>query len=208
MKLPNHSLSLFLLMALFAMPAPTRAGEDDFNRSTDDLGDQWTILSGSPFIRDEVVVKGDPQPVLAVWNADSTTSTGFTIAADTLLGPVTATLFSGVAFNVQDVDNYYVVRINSAGTVQFYRFDGGKLAGVKTVRDAFTIVANEWVRVEVSSTIPHLFEVRILRPDDGAELWSGTFTDTARSHQDGRGGLYSSSATLRPKWDNFKILTP
>jgi hypothetical protein len=86
------------------------------------------------------------------------------------LGPVAETLFSGVAFNVQDADNYYVVRINSAGGIQFFGIvGGGDPAGVKTISDAFTLNQGEWVRLEVSSKDPHLFDVRILRVPDGEE---------------------------------------
>jgi len=208
----NNILLATTLATLLTSTICTYAGKDGFDQDGD-LGDKWDVLSGRPTIQQGRFQKIDAGPALTIWKPDRTINAssgrGFKLGSDFLLGTSADTLWSGVVFNLQDSKNYYSVRINGEGAVQFFRVvDGTEGVGLKHINEAFQVdPTTEWVRIEVTSEEAGWFGVRILRADDGAELWAGDFHDPNKSYTDGSGGiLLNQGSALVVKCDNFEIL--
>lgn len=204
-------LSILSIVCLSGL-AGALADEDNFDRESGPLGDNWEVLLGNLDIQGEGIVKKGEAAALAVWKPLQTvndgSAPGFKISADVSISKAVQTMYAGVAFHVQDADNYYTVRFNGLGNVQFFRIiNGGKAAGVQSIPDAFMFTPGQWYRIEVTSDTPYHFHTAILDASDGKELWSGDFVDPSKSLKNGKGGILSISSADLPAWDNFRLET-
>jgi hypothetical protein len=210
-------------------------GADDFERSAtppavhdtepNPLGERWDILAGQWRVADGPPL-GDPagnyvtsrhlkaegNNHVMVWRPDGeprTSDQPFNVAADVRLDGENNTAFAGVAFNVQDADNYYAFRfrVGDAGQnnlIQIVKVVDGKASGAGLNRPLadHPLAAETFYRLEVASTKPHVFDWKISAPGaSGPEIVSGTTTDRAGTFRGGDRGLYSSTSI--GAFDNF-----
>lgn len=128
---------------------------------------------------------------------------GFTLSADVYIPELTDYILGGLAFNVQDEQNYYAFRLGGAGLIQLLRVvDGTPSAIFSLSAFADQLQGQNTYRMEVVSDEPYVFTLRILSA--GNLVAEGTFTDDRSLFQDGAAALYTSSQAY---FDNFLLIS-
>jgi hypothetical protein len=103
------------------------------------------------------------------------------------------TSFAGLAFNIQDASNYYVLRYSGNGYVQLLSIVGGGIFGVFINQPGFAPVQNRPYTLSVTSAGAYAFNVSVYDTVTGTTVYDGSAVDLAESFTDGYAGLYESA---------------
>ncbi len=191
---------------------------DDFNRadtalSSDlsaSIGSGWTAGSSitegqiaSNAARVTVTESGSGMAVnTSLASLNEGRGTHFTVSADVTLDSAGGGVWGGVVVNYQDEDNFYALRYNGEGTVQFYRvWTGG---GNSWSGGSFTHVPGRSYRVTVASDTPYIYDFSITDLTTDTVVFSAAGQNVGVSkHTNGYSGLYSNSNAAT--FDNYQL---
>lgn len=199
MKIPPVSLYLSLVLAVFSLRAFALDFDDDFSRTgsfPQSLGGNWQILGGNATISTdgEVAVTGTKLVVPnALVRSENSADGEFSIQATVRINATAGSALAGVAFNIQNTDNYYAFRYSGSGYVQLLRRVAGVEAAETSVSGAFSPVTNRPYRLVVFSRAPGLFDLSITDTVTGAVVWSKTDAVGTAGFADGQAGLYATT---------------
>ncbi len=191
---------------------------DDFNRADGDLGSNWQVSCGGTGTATASIVSNQIEAYASVWGdgpiplvscvAENTVlNDNFTVSAKIGMGP-TVTYF-GFAWQIQDANNYYVIRLKANESDDPMIF---KLVD-KVYTNTSSYVTNVQGAGTVSFTTDTLYAVTVeqtsagvynVSASDGTNTWSATMTNS--DYTNGRvgfaGGLTSSYKLLG---DDFNL---
>ena len=165
----------------------------------------WSITAQSWKLSScQVVMQRNGGSGLLVWQPDGTSNTNgrnFELQADFTLNTMANTDWIGLAFNVQDATNYYVLRYSGEGNIQFQRIQNN----VSTALYAgnFTNAAGYPYRMTVASGQAQTFDWALTDAMTGSNLLSGAVRDTGTGFSGGQGGIYGASSAMQA--DNFRL---
>jgi len=188
---------------------------DHFDRSDTDwqtatnspnaIGGDWIVgMQSWKVDGNQVTMKRTTGDGVLFWRSTETANTqerSFSLASTATLGVTNSTDFSGVAFNVQNATNYYVLRYSGSGNVQLLRVRDGIPAVLGS--GSFSPSANTPYRLVVSSGQSQSFEWTISDAASGLLLANGSTADSGTGFSDGYGGVYASSN--QALLDNFRL---
>jgi len=197
-----------LILAL--LPALAFAGDftDNFDRDSGEIGEGWEQMSGVFSIQGEKAVNGPGErgpfrPGIACRSGTPLTD-GFRVAGTVTLNTMAGSASVGIAFNCQDADHYFALRISGNGGVQLIYNDGeegGHQLWLKTI----PFVQNHPYRLEVSSSTPFAFSGSVTDAETNEVLWSFDNVRDPKNHfQHGFAGLYSGSGA-KATYDDFAL---
>lgn len=200
-----------LILAL--LPALAFAGDitDNFDRDSGEIGDGWEQMSGVFSIQNEKAVNGPGargpfHSGIACWSGTPLTDR-FRVAATVTLNTMAGSASVGIAFNCQDADHYYALRISGNGGVQLIYNDGeegGHQLWLKTI----PFSQNHPYRLEVSSSAPFAFSGSVVDAETNEVLESFENVRDPKNHfQEGLAGLYSGSGA-KTTYDDFVLSVP
>lgn len=183
---------------------------DDFNRADGSLGANWTLgATGFAIDGNSVTFTNNPSNDAAWWNANAI-GTGadndFSVSLDVAMNTTASTAWAGVAFNVQDADNFYTLRYSAGGEVQFLRVVGGSVSAfLNQTGTEFTHVQNRTYRLEVTSDTDYVYSGSVTDTTDDSVVWSfSNRTDTLSKFTGGYAGIYTG-INGSESFDNFSL---
>jgi hypothetical protein len=166
----------------------------------------WRIVSQSWKISSaQVTMRRDNGTGLLMWQPDGTLNTSgrtFGLQALLTLGAAASSDWTGLAFNIQDAANYYVLRYSGAGNMQLLRIRDGAVSAI-LYSGNFTHTAGRSYQMTVSSGQARTFHWSLTDRESGATVLSETTTDTETGFSDGSGALYSNSNYVQA--DDFRL---
>jgi hypothetical protein len=200
-----------LIIAL--LPALAFAGDitDNFDRDSGEIGDGWEQMSGVFSIQNEKAINGPGErgpfhPGIACWSKPPLTDqfrAADTVSLNTMAGSASV----GIAFNCQDADHYYALRISGTGAVQLI-YNDGEEGGRQLWMKAIPFSQNHPYRLEVSSTAPGVFSGSVADAETNEVLASfENVRDPKKRFQGGFAGLYSGSGA-KTTYDDFVLSVP
>lgn len=195
--------------------------EDDFDRGDSPysvhgsaIGSSWK--NSAPLVVKWAVGKGGLLALSAKGNSvlfntgletASGNGGGFSVRAD--VTALADRVWSGIAFNYQDADNFYFLRFKSgASNYQLYRVVDGKPASIMKSEMDGGFLKNRRYRLTVSSSEPWNFSFKIAEAESGTVLAKGNAVDPRSSFTGGFAGLYqgtAGSAAPKSRFDHFKL---
>ena len=201
------------LLILALLPALAFAGDitDNFDRDSGEIGDGWEQMSGVFSIQNERAVNGPGErgpfrPGIACWSG-APLGDRFRVAATVTLNTMAGSASSGIAFNCQDADHYYALRISGTGAVQLIYNDGAE-GGHQLWLKTIPFVQNHPYRLEVSSSTPSMFSGSVVDAETNEVLESFENARDPKNHfQGGLAGLYSGSGA-KATYDDFVLSVP
>ena len=136
----------------------------------------------------------------------------FTVSLD-VKGNAGGVWVGGVAFNVQDGDNWYGLRFKTGfGYLQFTKTVNGGASVTTLVGDLPNFAADTYYTITVSSSVAGTFNVDIREKGSATAIWTGTKTDHWSPETPltgGYGGIYVAQAGLNfpalQSFDNFEL---
>ena len=103
--------------------------------------------------------------------------------------------WGGIAFNVQDSNNYYGIRFKAGDTLGgLIRVVNGALANVTALTASTTVVAGTAYTFNVAATDAYTFTYSVTSLDGLTTLVAGTSTDVQGNFDGGFGGIYYNHA--------------
>ena len=173
--------------------------QDDFNRSNgSDIGEQW-VRSGDALqwrISNSVLIAGQStasQQVL--YHNQVASNPGETIDLRVSVYSPTANLWGGLAFNYQDADNFYIVRIKfGTNALQILCHQNGAIRVVSSVTASQPFLVNRpyVLRLQAKSG-QGVYRATVYDADSGSVLFEHTAKEAAAAFTGGHAGLYSGS---------------
>jgi|GEM_PF-6168589 len=162
------------------------------------LADEWQTLRGQWSIVDGIIqAKRNPAENnannLLMVQKEQIKNSSFSISAKIKSLSTAKANLVGVAFHVQDVDNYYAFRFNTSGEegwAQLVRVVGGKAQQLAMKKHGGAIKENEFYTVKVSSSSPFVFNWSVT-DSQGSIVLEGTSKDMLKTYTDGTTGLYT-----------------
>lgn len=200
--------ALIMALMLSGSAAMATLFTDDFNRgdtaySTDEsnIGANWVAGAADA----QSAIKGNTlayEPKTVANNVFYNTTLDMTSggAGDSWSMSFDVTLrgagtWGGIAFNVQDANNYYGIRFKAGDTSGgLVRVVNGSIANVKALTASATVTAGVAWTFSVSSTDAYAFTYSVTSLDGLTTLVSGSATDALNNFDGGGGGIYYNHA--------------
>ncbi len=181
---------------------------DDFNRANNTtIGTGWTEMNNQNWsILSQTVVMQVYEPANApsILEYTGLTMPGqYSIASDVSLDA--SGYLNGLAFNIQNVTNYYALRFmangDTTGFLQLLKYVDGTPSVLASTASFAGISPLVWYRATVFSSSPGSFTYEI--SNGSTTLLAGSATDLGTPFTGGYGGLYTGS--IGGNFDNFEI---
>lgn len=177
---------------------------DDFNRMT--LGSIWKIYFGQ-FQIENNILRANSSGHLLYENEEAQIFSGdghfFKLETDFQITLVSDYTFAGVIFNAKNANEFYVLRINGSGMLQFLATnDGGQnWPGIFVITNTGLVGKNTY-HLQIISEIPGQFDVTIKRGEQ--VLFNEKMIDPEARFNGGYAGYYSLAEYSL--YDNFSLL--
>lgn len=218
-------LVLGLLFGLFTLNVNAAFFLDDFNRGDTSLSTNSAYVGGA-WIHSGTNMRSAVKSNELALDIPATQSTNFlmyNLSIQTLsvgdesfqmtsdLRIPNNSIYGGIAFNIQDANNFYAVRIKT-GTAQYQviRVINGSVFSLVSETGANTFSANTLYTLSVASVAPYNYSFKIAQTGSTNALNTVTsFSDSGSAFTNGFGGLYFwtglASAAIDAYYDNFRI---
>lgn len=122
-----------------------------------------------------------------------------------------SSIYAGIAFNIQDSNNFYAIRIKT-GTTQYQviKVVDGAVSALVSETSSSAFVANVSYTLSVASISPYNYTFEITQTGSTNTLNAvSSFNDSGTDFVDGYGGIYFwtglASAAIDAYYDNFRI---
>ena len=178
--------------------------KDNFDREA--LGPQWSVYKGD-FGIVENSLRSKSNGHLLFENENAITSSGdgqsFVLETDIRINTTSGFIFAGVIFNAQNENEFYVLRINGEGLLQFLATsDGGVSWPGVFVSTNTNLVGNNLYHLKITSNSRGEINVKFTKGEQ--VVFNDNFIDPEARYNDGFAGYYSEGEYSH--YDNFSLL--
>lgn len=225
-SMKRYAMAMGLALGCGIVSAKAAVYSDDFNRedtaystNSANVGSGWVHSSANM----RTAIKGNrlSLDIPTTQNANfllyntvrqtlnSGTTNFFEMSADVMIPGAGA--YGGVAFNIQDSNNFYVLRIKTnSGQYQMLRVVNGNLGVLVSVTGGAVFSAGTTYTFKVSSSAPYSFNFTITEAGSSTVLnATTTASDSGGNFVDGYGGFYQytgqGSIVEDASYDNFLL---
>lgn len=177
---------------------------DDFDRPA--LGPNWETHLGDFQIVESQILKANASGHTFYINDNAIAEAGnghsFIFETDIHVSLVSDYVFAGIVLNAQNADNFYVIRINGTGLLQFLATnDGGSGWPGVFVIEQTDLVGKTTYHFKVTCDTPGVFNIVITK---GSQImYENTFIDSEARFNGGYVGYYSFDSY--GLYDNFML---
>lgn len=177
--------------------------QDDFNRMA--FGPNWKIHAGS-FQLEDNILKAKSSGHLLYENEEATTFVGdghfFKFETDFHVAAISDAAFAGVVLNAQNGNEFYVLRINGTGLLQFLATNDGGLnwPGVFVSTNA-GLMGKTTYHLQITSEVPGEFEVIVKKGE--TVVFDDKVVDPEARYKGGYVGYFSFAEFSL--FDNFSL---